>query len=528
MTSTTVKDVNPHYSYAAGKPQGREGSLTESFTDAMGKAASANVAVSKSKGSETLVNTKKASSVKKDMPKTNDTEQQTVHKEQELDKTSDKDVKKSEEPKDVVSDAAKSEKADKFEDEEQKEITSKAEEILSAMADLLGVSKEEILSTLAALGLTVEALLAAENMAQIVMGVTGAEGDMALLTDETLYAHVKELMQMAEDGRAELLDSLGITEEELNSILKAMKEMPESGKVPANEVAGGSMETDENAAQSETMPDAEIMDGTEMTTVSQKENQADVTNKAQTENPSAEVTAQSQEESGKTEVKQPTIEVDHQTTETEKPVEVKEESSNQGKESGHFGNQSETGNSFMQTFTGQLTGNNVGQAQNAEVPFTMLMPDTQEIMRQVMDYMKITVTPEMSEIHMQLNPESLGSIGVHIAAKDGALTAQFTAQNEAVKAALETQIVQLRETLNEQGVKVEAVEVTIASHEFERNLQQDQGQQEQADKEKQSGRRIRSINLNDLEGLEAEQLEEEDLLRVHMMKMNGSTIDFEA
>ena len=61
-------------------------------------------------------------------------------------------------------------------------------------------------------------------------------------------------------------------------------------------------------------------------------------------------------------------------------------------------------------------------------------------------------------------PASLGSVNVQIAAKDGVITAQFTAQNETVKAAIESQLVQLRTQFEEQGIKVDAVEVTVANY----------------------------------------------------------------
>ena len=44
-------------------------------------------------------------------------------------------------------------------------------------------------------------------------------------------------------------------------------------------------------------------------------------------------------------------------------------------------------------------------------------------------------------MEIQLNPENLGKINLTVVAKDGMITAQLTAQNEAVKNAIENQIV---------------------------------------------------------------------------------------
>lgn len=44
---------------------------------------------------------------------------------------------------------------------------------------------------------------------------------------------------------------------------------------------------------------------------------------------------------------------------------------------------------------------------------------------------------------------------------------------------LETQVADLRQNLNQAGVKVDAIEVTVASHEFEKNLEQNQENEKQ-------------------------------------------------
>jgi len=61
------------------------------------------------------------------------------------------------------------------------------------------------------------------------------------------------------------------------------------------------------------------------------------------------------------------------------------------------------------------------------------------------------------------------------------VTAKIMTQNAVVKEALEAQSVELRQNLEQAGVKVDAVEVTVASHEFEKNLEQN------AEGEKQQG-----------------------------------------
>jgi flagellar hook-length control protein FliK len=93
-------------------------------------------------------------------------------------------------------------------------------------------------------------------------------------------------------------------------------------------------------------------------------------------------------------------------------------------------------------------------------------------MEQIVNQMKVTISQDITSMEMQLNPENLGKIYVNISSEEGVVNAQFRATNEIVKEALEAQIATLRENLNQAGVKVDAIEVTIASHEFERNLEQ--------------------------------------------------------
>ena len=88
----------------------------------------------------------------------------------------------------------------------------------------------------------------------------------------------------------------------------------------------------------------------------------------------------------------------------------------------------------------------------------------------------------------------------------------------------------LRENLEQQGVKVSAVEVTVQSHAFEENLQEDGSkEQEQLAKEMQKQNRRVNVNLNemtldDLQGL----MSEEDMVIAKMMRDNGNVINIGA
>lgn len=150
-----------------------------------------------------------------------------------------------------------------------------------------------------------------------------------------------------------------------------------------------------------------------------------------------------------------------------------------------------------------------------------------EIMNQLVDAVRVTVSADMNKMEMQLNPENLGKMYLEIVEKDGVISAKIQLQNETVKEAVEAQIVELRQNLSQAGVKVDAVEVTVASHEFERNLEQDAKQQEQQAAEQEKSAKQRRINLNNLDELSGLMSEEEALV-AKMMAEQGNSIDFTA
>lgn len=141
---------------------------------------------------------------------------------------------------------------------------------------------------------------------------------------------------------------------------------------------------------------------------------------------------------------------------------------------------------------------------------------------------RIAVSQAETSIEMQLNPENLGKVYLQVVSRQGAITAQLAAQDEAVKQALESQLAVLKDNMNQQGLKVEAVEVTIASHEFERNLEENQKnpsqEQQEAETERASRRNIRMDSLDELEGL----MSEEESLVAKMMSEQGNRMDLTA
>lgn len=184
--------------------------------------------------------------------------------------------------------------------------------------------------------------------------------------------------------------------------------------------------------------------------------------------------------------------------------------------------QNVTGQVFYQNYTAQ--NQTVGQinamAVGREATYVEI-PDSQQIMNQVLDHMKVSMRPESTVLDMQLHPESLGTLHVQISAREGIMTAHFTASSEAVKTVLENQMVVLKENFLQQDIKVEAIEVTVETHQFEGNLDQNR---QRGDEE--AGRRPKRRQL-DVSSLESgEELTESEQIITEMMAANGNTVDY--
>ena len=85
-----------------------------------------------------------------------------------------------------------------------------------------------------------------------------------------------------------------------------------------------------------------------------------------------------------------------------------------------------------------------------------------QIVEQVVNQVKIRVMPETTSMELQLHPASLGRVNLQVSTTNGTATAMLTVENQIAKEALESQLITLKETFAEQGLKVDAVEVTVS------------------------------------------------------------------
>lgn len=87
------------------------------------------------------------------------------------------------------------------------------------------------------------------------------------------------------------------------------------------------------------------------------------------------------------------------------------------------------------------------------------------MLNQIAEGTEIGIRSGRGEVALQLNPNSLGNVRIHIAqGAAGAIHARFIAENAEAHAALQEQLGSLRETLENQGIKVERLSVIVAGH----------------------------------------------------------------
>lgn len=356
-------------------------------------------------------------------------------------------------------------------------LQTAAVDLVQQTAELLGIPVEELQSLMEDMGMTELDILDPAKLSALFLQAGGVEDSCALVTDEGLYEDYQTLMKQLEAALQECGRQLDRDPVQIPALLTKLSDSP----VVQKEAFAGS--------------------GAPVVEVSREEAPVE-----------------------KEPVGYDTVSVQNTSPDVDAGKNAAASGREQGqKERDTEGGEQQGGNLFLQNLRTEEFRPEVQQP--AEAASLAEADSTENIMRQIMDYMKIQLKEDTSSLEMQLHPASLGTVQVQIASRGGAVTANFIAQNEVVKAALESQMVQLIEQFDEQGVKVEAIEVTVQAHAFERNLEQEGGRGRQNEEPARKGR-IRRINLND--AVSMEDMGEEDALAADMMAANGNTVDYTA
>lgn len=376
------------------------------------------------------------------------------------------------------------------------EVKEFEEAVTEVMAEELHVSKEELEAAMEELGLTYLDLLDTKNLADLVAKLSGSENLNQLLCSETFTNVLHQVNALG----AELAGELQMTPEEL----------VEFGKV---------LETSEVLNAGEDVNAAETVKAE--TDASEDLNVEE--NTAGDEAESKEIRDESTEE--------PVRAADEQMNTAESQNAASEDSSSEGNEQNFMDSGAKQSVLAPQE---NVVANQVQQQTFAEQlgEFETVQPlptyvTVADIMEQFVEQTRVLISTDTTRMEMQLNPEHLGKLYLEVVESDGVITAKLQTQNAVVKEALEMQIADLKVNLSQAGVKVDSVEVTIASHEFERNLEQDANSRKQQEDAQAKATRHRSINLNSLDELSGLMTEEETLV-AKMMAEQGNSVDFTA
>jgi flagellar hook-length control protein FliK len=423
----------------------------------------------------------------------------------------------------------------------QTDAAEKAEsyeaDVKEVLKENLDVTDEQISEAMETLGLTAVDLLNPNQLANLVAELTGQETS-DLLCDGDFVTVMQEVSVLSD----ELLQELGVTKEQLSEMCEALQTQADPKVQLQTGVPVETSPSDEALADE---PVIRTEDGTiQNQTVSQAENAQprEVSDAKESQIPketaetegvpqekTVEAAAQKQELVEEADNEESILPEENTEGKDAAKVETKEQNGAQNREFSRNGQSETQGHTTGNVVTNTATDNygNISGTQTAtNVPAQF---DVENIIRQIAEYTKVTIANgQQTTMEMELNPANLGKIFLEVSSKNGVVSASIMAQNAEVKAALEAQIADLKQNLNQAGVKVDAVEVAVGSHEFEHNLEDNAKREErQAEEQERTAKSTRHLNLNSLDDLAGLMTEEESLV-AQMMADQGNTVDFTA
>ena len=370
--------------------------------------------------------------------------------------------------------AAPTESVKEFE-ETVEAVSTLMVQVQQVICNKLGISAEELTKAMEELGMSTEDLLDRTNLQELFLRLQDVSEPTELLTNEELFGGFADLMQAVE----QTLQEAGVTPEEVKAVLQEMELMTKEPEAETEEVTE-TVDVPDELPKAETKTDEVQTETTEET--------ADTQNVATR----SEVQTETQTEGGDTGEKH--------------MVSAKEEGTDKVISSETDAN---VRNMFIDTLT------NVVAASTGEEAVEVVA-QLRDIANQIMEQIKIVIKPDQTNMELQLNPEHLGRVNLTITEKEGMMTAQFTTQSEVAKEAIESQMAALRETLQNQGIKVESIEVTVSEFGFERDRDARQSEEGESGKQKRRG------------GFRVEEAEESAPQMTDYLNVTDSSVDYSA
>ena len=423
--------------------------------------------------------------------------------------------------KNIKTAEASGQETESLDEEKIKDLAEEISEITNQIVDKIKsefeVTDEEIEEAMEVLGLTIADLTKPTELRNLLMELTGTTDSIELLTNVELYDSVKEVTDFASNLFTEVAKDFSLSTEQLTEMINT-----ESFEEALNEV-----DVSVTSNEVETEADAEVVSEVTVdktTDAALAFENSDKANANETKPVESNNSNESEEVPIDTEKKAPDkIEKPESFTQSNLMNDEAMNVRSENRKNFNFDNSNNQDLSLGQTGTvTNQTVNTVGDIVETVTSYTT-GADTDNIMRQVTDYVKVHISEDVTKMEIELHPASLGTVNMQINSQNGQITAHLTVQNELVKSVLETQMIKLQETFDEQGTKVSAIEVTVA--EYSLNSQSDNNYSEERNG-RNYGSKKKGINLNEIGSLD--ELDEEEQLEAKVMEMNGSSVNYTA
>ncbi len=332
-------------------------------------------------------------------------------------------------------------------DEDKEKVILVDEEVLNKLSEILGISTDKIMNILSSLSLSVSMLQEPENLTKFLQTAFNVETPVQLLSIDNIKDVMKNITDIAKNINYQDMISL---DEDINNKIKDI--------ITNNNLKDIKLlsSKDESIKQKIEALLEDLNGFVEES--SQKVNMVQVKPKLNIEN-------------------------NNLPEETDQLVNV-EETQNikiSNEQIGYYQNNAQNNNNQNQFLGENLKQSidinpkqevfNIPEISNNTKIFNASLPKTQvlkninttDVVAQIMEKMKISVKPEISEVKMLLKPEQLGEVSLKIATQNGIVTAQFIAESQKVKEIIEANFNQLKDMLAEQGVNVGALEVNVST-----------------------------------------------------------------
>lgn len=350
---------------------------------------------------------------------------------------------------------------------DNKDVTDTVKEVCEDIKDTIkeefDVSDEDIKVAMELLGLTALDLLSTAKVAELIEQLTGTDA-LTLITNEDMMQSFNNIINVVDEANADIAGMLGVKTEEVGIVLGQ------------NDIAPVVNSEDTAKQDNVKESDAKNADDNINQTVDNQESLSEVLAKKI-------------------------------TTESD------------GKAKNNMSESNEANNKVTYADVADNMISNITDTFADIITEDISTVKEADIVNQVIDSVKLMASRELTSMEVMLNPEHLGSVHITVTARNGIVSAQIAAQNEQVKTALENQMVTLREQFESQGLKVDAVEITVMAHSFEAGQNFGQSESERKQGESKVHRKLDLSSFDD-------ELEEDLESTAPAPKAEGSSVEY--